>query len=168
MAIWSQRPFWVAWAQAPIIVITKVNLTIMRNSNCFSTSALKFERCWYFQLISSNDNYYLSQSKYVYDFISRIDLICYKFANTPLGTNERCHSLDGEPFHDATLYWAQQINALPSKKQYAMVEQQLVSSFIDIFNFNLSLLMAGLSIFSHSHSIAASLFCTCLSNLKFA
>ena len=118
--------------------------------NCFSTSALKHEGYCYFQLLSSYDDFYLSQSKYVYDLISRIDLVGYKFVNTPLGTNERHHSLDDEPFHDATLYSAQQINALPSKKQYAMVEQQLVSSFIDIFNFNLSLPMASLSIFSHS------------------
>lgn len=100
----------------------------MRNSNCFSTSALKLQGYWYFQLLSSNDDYYLSQSKYVYELISCIDFIGYKFANTPLGTNERRHSLDGKPFHDASLYWAQQINVLPSKKQYAMVEQQLVSS----------------------------------------
>jgi hypothetical protein len=55
--------------------------------------------------VSSDQNgYYLSQTKYASDLISRAGLTDCKIVDSPLETNVKLHTIDGELLSDATLY----------------------------------------------------------------
>ena len=55
-----------------------------------------------FPLLS--DGYYLSQTKYASDLLSRAELTDNKTVDTPLKNNVRFNTTDGEPLFDPTLY----------------------------------------------------------------
>jgi hypothetical protein len=52
----------------------------------------------------SNDGYYLSQAKYVFDLLFQAGLIDSKIVSSPLETNVKLLAMDGKPLPDATLY----------------------------------------------------------------
>ena len=56
------------------------------------------------EVISSSDGYYLSQTKYASDLLSKADIIDNKIVSTPLEYNVKLTPLDGEPISDATRY----------------------------------------------------------------
>ena len=56
------------------------------------------------EVLSTFDGYYLSQTKYVSDLLSRARLTDNKTVDTPLENNVRFNTTDGEPLSDLTLY----------------------------------------------------------------
>ncbi|XP_057471979.1 uncharacterized mitochondrial protein AtMg00810-like [Actinidia eriantha] len=56
------------------------------------------------EVSSTSDGYYLSQTKYASDLLSRAGLTDNKTVDTPLENNVRFHTTDGEPLADPTLY----------------------------------------------------------------
>ena len=56
------------------------------------------------EVTSSSDGYYLSQTKYASDLLSKAGIIDNKTVSTPLEYNAKLTPLDGEPISDATRY----------------------------------------------------------------
>ena len=56
------------------------------------------------EVISSSDGYYLSQTKYASDLLSKADITDNKIVSTPLEYNVKLTPLDGEPIYNATRY----------------------------------------------------------------
>ena len=56
------------------------------------------------EVFSSADSYYLTQSKYTSDMISRASIIDHKIVDTPIEYKCCLNSHDGESLSDATLY----------------------------------------------------------------
>ncbi|GFS44208.1 hypothetical protein Acr_00g0089110 [Actinidia rufa] len=56
------------------------------------------------EVSSTSDGYYLSQTKYDSDLLSRVGLTDNKTVDTPLENNVRLNTTDGEPLSDPTLY----------------------------------------------------------------
>ena len=57
-----------------------------------------------FEVTSSSDGYYLSQSKYASDLLSKAGIINNKTVSTPLEYNAKLTPLDGEPISETTRY----------------------------------------------------------------
>ena len=56
------------------------------------------------EVISSSSGYYLSQTKYASDLLSKAGITDNKTVSTPLKYNAKLTPLDGEPISDATRY----------------------------------------------------------------
>ena len=56
------------------------------------------------EVTSSSDGYYLSQTKYTSDLLSKAGITNNKTVSTPLEYNAKFTCLDGEPISDATCY----------------------------------------------------------------
>jgi hypothetical protein len=56
------------------------------------------------EISSSSDGYYLTQTKYISDLLSRANLTDSKIVDTPAELNTRLTPYDGEPLRDFTLY----------------------------------------------------------------
>ncbi|XP_057513832.1 uncharacterized mitochondrial protein AtMg00810-like [Actinidia eriantha] len=56
------------------------------------------------EVSSTSDGYYLSQTKYASNLLSRVGLTDKKTVDTPLEDNVRLNTIDGEPLSDPTLY----------------------------------------------------------------
>ena len=54
------------------------------------------------EVTTSFDGYYVSQTKYAYDLLSKAGVIDNKTVSTPLEYNAKLTPLDGEPISDAT------------------------------------------------------------------